>query len=126
MIMFSSYTQELLDGTNPHSHDILLLTAIFFMLTFLAATQDIAVDGWALTMLSKENVSWGSTCNSVGQTAGWFAGNVIFLTLESADFSNKYVRHYLGLVDQSYGVITIGSECFGFSIKREFINWRIF
>jgi PAT family acetyl-CoA transporter-like MFS transporter 1 len=33
--------------------DILLLTGIFFMFTFLAATQDIAVDGWALTMLSK-------------------------------------------------------------------------
>lgn len=32
---------------------ITLLTGMFFMLTFLAATQDIAVDGWALTMLSK-------------------------------------------------------------------------
>lgn len=29
------------------------LTMAFFGLTFLAATQDIAVDGWALTMLSK-------------------------------------------------------------------------
>ena len=36
--------------------NILLLTAMFFMLTFLAATQDIAVDGWALTMLSKYEV----------------------------------------------------------------------
>jgi len=33
--------------------NVTLLTMIFFMLTFLAATQDIAVDGWALTMLSK-------------------------------------------------------------------------
>ena len=33
--------------------NITLLTGMFFMLTFLAATQDIAVDGWALTMLSK-------------------------------------------------------------------------
>jgi PAT family acetyl-CoA transporter-like MFS transporter 1 len=32
---------------------IYVLTAIFFMLNFLAATQDIAVDGWALTMLSR-------------------------------------------------------------------------
>ena len=30
-----------------------LLTLTFFMLSFLAATQDVAVDGWALTMLSK-------------------------------------------------------------------------
>lgn len=29
---------------------------------FLAATQDIAVDGWAITMLSKKNVGYaGST-----------------------------------------------------------------
>lgn len=29
------------------------LTLMFFCLNFLAATQDIAVDGWALTMLKK-------------------------------------------------------------------------
>jgi PAT family acetyl-CoA transporter-like MFS transporter 1 len=33
--------------------NIMFLTVIFFMLNFLAATQDIAVDGWALTMLSR-------------------------------------------------------------------------
>jgi hypothetical protein len=32
---------------------IYILTAVFFMFTFLAATQDIVVDAWALTMLSK-------------------------------------------------------------------------
>ena len=31
--------------------DVTTLTAMFFFLNFLAATQDIAVDGWALTML---------------------------------------------------------------------------
>ena len=48
------------------------LTGIFFALYFLAATQDIAVDGWALTMLSKKHVGYAGTCNSVGQTAGYF------------------------------------------------------
>jgi len=48
-------------------------------LNFFAATQDIAVDGWALTMLTKENRSLASTCNSVGQTAGYFLGYVVFL-----------------------------------------------
>ena len=43
---------------------------MFFFLNFLAATQDIAVDGWALTMLKRQNVGYASTCNSVGQTAG--------------------------------------------------------
>jgi hypothetical protein len=31
------------------------LTSIFFGLSFLAATQDICVDGWALSMLSRYN-----------------------------------------------------------------------
>ena len=35
-------------GEHP---DVTTLTAMFFFLNFLAATQDIAVDGWALTML---------------------------------------------------------------------------
>ena len=36
--------------------DVFGLTLFFFVLFILAATQDIAVDGWALTMLSAENV----------------------------------------------------------------------
>ena len=52
------------------SGQIEYLTFIFFCLYFLAATQDIVVDGWALTMLS--NVAHAGTCNSVGQTAGYF------------------------------------------------------
>lgn len=33
--------------------DVVFLTVSFFILEFLAATQDIVVDGWALTMLSR-------------------------------------------------------------------------
>ena len=36
-----------------HFLEIKILTVIFFMFTFLAATQDIAVDGWGLEILSK-------------------------------------------------------------------------
>lgn len=32
------------------------VTALFFVFVLLAATQDIAVDGWALTLLSKQHV----------------------------------------------------------------------
>lgn len=60
----------------------------------------------------RENVSWASTCNSVGQTAGWFIGNVVFLVLESQDFSNKYIRPYLGLPAQDYGILTLHSMIF--------------
>lgn len=61
-------------------------------------------------MLAKENVAWGSTCNSVGQTAGWFVGNVLFLAFESVDFSNKYFRPYFGLESQPNGLVTLGSK----------------
>jgi len=63
--------------------DVFSLTCMFFFLNFLAATQDIAVDGWALTMLKRENVGYASTCNSVGQTAGYFMGYVFYMALES-------------------------------------------
>lgn len=67
-------------GDEPN---VTILTAMFFFLNFLAATQDIAVDGWALTMLQKHNVGYASTCNAVGQTAGYFMGYVFFMALES-------------------------------------------
>lgn len=93
LVLSRSVNSLLLDdpvtGVKP---DIRLLTCIFLMLNFLAATQDIAVDGWALTMLKPRNVGYASTCNTVGQTAGYFLGNIIFLALESADFCNKYLR----------------------------------
>ena len=98
---FLQHIEELM-GENTGRPSILFLTAIFFCLNFLAATQDIAVDGWALTMLSQENVGYASTCNTVGQTAGYFMGNVVFLALSSADFSNRYLRTQ----PQSTGVVT--------------------
>ncbi|XP_035916827.1 acetyl-coenzyme A transporter 1 [Anopheles stephensi] len=89
----SSYTTD--EHSNVESGSTLnipLLSFIFFMLNFLAATQDIAVDGWALTMLKRCNVGYASTCNSVGQTAGYFLGYVVFMALESAEFCNSYLR----------------------------------
>jgi PAT family acetyl-CoA transporter-like MFS transporter 1 len=50
---------------------------MFFFLNFLAATQDIAVDGWALTMLQRHNVGYASTCNSVGQVENAFLITII-------------------------------------------------
>ncbi|CAF1580397.1 unnamed protein product [Rotaria sp. Silwood1] len=111
MIILSYFINNILDEEAPtptsHHPRIYFLTLIFFGLSFLAATQDICVDGWALSMLSKENVGWASTCNSVGQTAGYFLGNVIFLALESKDFTNLYVRQPLNLELQSIGLITL-------------------
>ena len=61
--------------------DVAALTAMFFIFYFLAATQDVVVDGWALTMLKPSNVGYASTCNSVGQQTGWVLGFVVFTSL---------------------------------------------
>ena len=55
MLVLSTRIDDLL-GTEMEEAgkvDIKTLTVVFFCLNFLAATQDIAVDGWALTMLSR-------------------------------------------------------------------------
>lgn len=108
--LFMLYLSVIVDSLlqNERGPDVLTLTAVFFMLAFLAATQDIAVDGWALTMLSRENVGYASTCNSVGQTAGYFLGNVLFLALESADFCNKYLR----MEPKASGIVTLSDFLF--------------
>lgn len=51
LIYAGSDTENLLPETGKPN--IMVLVCIFFMINFLAATQDIAVDGWALTMLKK-------------------------------------------------------------------------
>ncbi|XP_066478430.1 acetyl-coenzyme A transporter 1 [Tiliqua scincoides] len=107
MMYLSSQVDSLL-GEEGKSPDVVALTVTFFLFEFLAATQDIAVDGWALTMLSRENVGYASTCNSVGQTAGYFLGNVLFLALESASFCNKYLRFQ----PQPKGIVTLSDFLF--------------
>ncbi|XP_060080506.1 acetyl-coenzyme A transporter 1-like [Ylistrum balloti] len=114
-------------GKNGGVVNIYTLTSIFFMLNFLAATQDIAVDGWALTMLSRRNVGWASTCNTVGQTAGYFLGNVLFMALESAHFCNTYLRSVpsdKGIVTLSYflriwGIVFVVTTTLVWVLKRE-------
>jgi len=81
MLAMSAFIDDLLYVDQPA---ILSLTAIFFVLYFLCATQDIAVDGWALTMLRPENVGWAATCNAAGQTVGYAVGFTGYMMLEQA------------------------------------------
>ncbi|KAJ2380742.1 hypothetical protein GGI05_006207, partial [Coemansia sp. RSA 2603] len=75
---------------NP-ADNIYEITYLFLAIVFLSATQDIAVDGWALTLLSKENLSYASTCQTVGINCGFFLSFTVFLALNSSEFSNKYI-----------------------------------
>ena len=74
-----------------HVH-VEFMTAIFMCMVLLAATQDIAVDGWALTLLSEENVGYASTCQTIGLNTGYFLSFSLFLALNSLSFCNTYLR----------------------------------
>eukprot|EP00210_Caulerpa_lentillifera_P004142 g3948.t1 len=87
------------------SSDILGLSLVFFLLVLLAATQDIAVDGWALTLLSKNHVGYQSTCQTVGMNAGFFLSFTVFLALNDASFCNAYIRSE----PQETGLVTLAS-----------------
>ncbi|GAA5904324.1 hypothetical protein JCM8208_006836 [Rhodotorula glutinis] len=84
-----SNVQVMMEVDEPNVN---VLTALFFTLVFFAATQDIAVDGWALTLLSKENLSYASTAQTIGLNTGYFLSFTVFLAFNSVEFSNKYFR----------------------------------
>ena len=85
------------------------VTAFFFVLYFLMATQDIAVDGWALTMLSKKNRGRGPICNSIGQNIGYFLSFVGFLALNDAESCEMIWRPFLGLKSNpERGLVSLG------------------
>ncbi|KAJ0405815.1 hypothetical protein ATCC90586_008469 [Pythium insidiosum] len=92
MIGGSFFIGEMLGEGEGQKPRVVALTAFFFVLYFMMATQDIAVDGWALTMLSSRHVGHASTCNTVGQTLGYFVAYVGFLALHDPATCNAYFR----------------------------------
>lgn len=85
------------------------VTAFFFFLFFLMATQDIAVDGWALTMLSKKNRGRGPLCNTIGQNIGSFFAYAGFLALNDPESSEKIWRPLLRLKPKpGVGLVSLG------------------
>ena len=76
---------------DPRKH-LKTITGCFFILVLCCATQDIAVDGWALTVLSPESLSFASTAQTIGMNCGYFMSFTIFLALSSPEFANKYLR----------------------------------
>ena len=109
MLYISFRVNELLGLEEGRAAQINILVFLFTSLNFFAATQDIVVDGWALSMLAPENVGYASTCNSVGQTFGYFISYTVFLAFESKDFCNEYFYPILGMEKQVR---------FEFSIKK--------
>jgi MFS transporter, PAT family, solute carrier family 33 (acetyl-CoA transportor), member 1 len=91
--------------------DVKTLTWTFFWLYLLLASQDIAVDGWALTMLSEKNVGLASTCNAIGQMVGFFVCFTGFLVLNSYGVD-------LGAFISFWGYVFIASSVFVYATKE--------
>ncbi|EUD64499.1 MFS transporter, PAT family, solute carrier family 33 (acetyl-CoA transporter), member 1 [Plasmodium inui San Antonio 1] len=82
-------------GERGNMTNLYFLTSFFFVLFFLMATQDIAVDGWALTILSEENRGLASTCNILGQNIGYCVSQLSFLTLNNKNVCFYIFRKYI-------------------------------
>eukprot|EP01084_Bolivina_argentea_P257048 432963_1 len=87
MIYISRHFNDWSGGNTPQVN---ILTYWFFWLIFLTATQDIAVDGWALTILSAKNRELQAMCQTVGQTFGYAIGFPVFLALNSSEICIKW------------------------------------
>jgi hypothetical protein len=61
--------------------------------------------GWALTLLSPENLPYASTAQTVGLTAGQFLTSTIFLAFNSKDFANRWFRSAPG----DDGLVSLGA-----------------
>jgi MFS transporter, PAT family, solute carrier family 33 (acetyl-CoA transportor), member 1 len=85
------------DDDHHHHHDHHIsnmhqLVSYFLLLYLLMATQDIAVDGWALTLLSKENVAYGTICNAIGQTFGYILANQGVLVFSDPEWCQQVLK----------------------------------
>lgn len=92
MCFVGGVVRQFVEAGDTKASSIWYLVGVFFMLYFCSATQDIAVDGWALSLLRKENIGYASTCNTVGQTAGYMTSYALFMALNSKEFCNNYLR----------------------------------
>ncbi|KAH9026321.1 acetyl-coenzyme A transporter 1-domain-containing protein [Lactarius deliciosus] len=116
MLWMSFTVQDLMDNAHEHVYS---LTAIYTTLVLISATQDIAVDGWALTLLSEENLSYASTCQTIGLNTGYFASFTVFLALNSEAFSERWGIPVLSLSTylRFWSII-----CFGVTIWLTFFQ----
>jgi hypothetical protein len=107
MVYLSGHAETMLRAAGESDANVWTFTKWWFFLVFLCATQDIAVDGWALTLLSPQNISYASTAQTVGLTAGHFLSYTVFLAFNSADFANKWFRSPAN-ADPDHGLLSLG------------------
>lgn len=113
LLTSSRYVNGLLGPIGGGGVNVRLLTKLFFVFHALAATQDIAVDGLALTVLSERNKELGATCNAIGQTFGFFMAYVGFLAL------NAYGLTSLGGFMAFWGWLFLASTLWVMAVRKD-------
>ncbi|KAI8621518.1 acetyl-coenzyme A transporter 1-domain-containing protein [Chytriomyces sp. MP71] len=91
MLFLSTSIDDYVSPASTSPVPVTFLALTFAALVFLCATQDIAVDGWALTLLSEENKAYASTAQTIGLNSGYFLSFTVFLALNSTEFCEKYL-----------------------------------
>ena len=99
LMLWLSSSIDILIQSGSH---IYTLTFIFLLIVTIYATQDIAVDGWAIEILLPQNRPFASTAQSVGQTLGFFLSFGVLLALRSAEFCEA-------LFGYSDSIMTLGT-----------------
>ncbi|KAI0030249.1 MFS general substrate transporter [Vararia minispora EC-137] len=87
MLWMSFGAEDLIASSADH---VYWLTFVYTTMVLLSATQGASYRRWALTLLSQENLSYASTCQTIGLNSGYFASFTVFLALNSEAFSSKW------------------------------------
>ena len=64
---------------------------LFSSVLLMLAIQDIAVDGWWVTMVKEENLSNAATAQIIGIRTGSFLSYSLYFALNSVEFWNNYI-----------------------------------
>ncbi|KAF6003039.1 Major facilitator super domain-containing protein 3 [Cyanidiococcus yangmingshanensis] len=99
---------------------VIPITLFCFGLVFLAATQDIAVDGWALTLLGDAQSGYASTCQSLGLSLGYFSSFTVFLALNNAEFCSRWLHQPAAVVSLASFLRIMGSSFLAFTFILAF------
>ncbi|KAG1693510.1 Acetyl-coenzyme A transporter 1 [Nymphon striatum] len=108
MLVLSLTVTNLIGKDGNDVPNVAMLTLIFFMLKFFSATQDIALDAWTISILSKRYVGYSVFCEAIGDIIGKKLGTIVFFALESPHFCNTFLRS----VPSEHGIVNFEGYLF--------------
>jgi len=90
IMLFLSYNiHELLEERAVYE-----ITFMFTTIFLCLSIQDIAVDGWSLTIVKEQNLSYASSSQNAGIALGVFMSKTAYFAFNSVHFCNTYVRSW--------------------------------